>query len=370
MRAGGRTGTGFDRAGVLAELGRGREWSRRRATDEIRRTRLEEAVGIIDEDAALTEVVVLEDRLPVVHLRARHPQLGRLRHDVGAVMLRRPRVQDGFPLCAPFRATTERSEIRVIEQIGPFDHEQQALEHVRRIGVEADPSVPGRLDRGRFEIASHGGQGRTTRHVMGQIAESRRRDGIDLRDREIEMVALARSASEPDRAERRRRGIAGRGPVADATAALDGRLVGAPAIQDRSRFGLDRELGCRAISQGDRDEAAKQLANCSDLRRNRQARLQMRIGKLAEAEENASQAVKNGVGQVEPLATCVEVLFECGKLRRLVLGHHSSIEIAGYKGGNTRKCRVRAAGQALRGFPAWRRQRRDGEPAARSRFPP
>src|SRR5437762_709601 len=66
------------------------------------------------------------------------------------------------------------------------------------------------------------------------------------------MVALARSASEPDRAERRRRGIAGRGPVADATAALDGRLVGAPAIQDRSRFGLDRELGCRAISQGTR----------------------------------------------------------------------------------------------------------------------
>ena len=93
------------------------------------------------------------------------------------------------------RAAAERREIGVVEEIGALDHQQQTLEHVRGVGVETDPSVSRRLDRRRLEVAAHRRQRRPARHVMREVAERRRRDGIHLGDGEIEIVADARYAA-------------------------------------------------------------------------------------------------------------------------------------------------------------------------------
>ena len=71
--------------------------------------------------------------------------------------------------------TAERREVGVVEQVGPLDHEQEALEHLRGVRVEADETVLGLLDRRRLEATGRRGERRTAAEVVRQVGERRAR---------------------------------------------------------------------------------------------------------------------------------------------------------------------------------------------------
>ncbi|CAB5018423.1 unannotated protein [freshwater metagenome] len=213
----------------------------RRVIDDVGRTWLHEPTWVLDEDAAGSKVFVLQDVRPVEHGRHRDAQRARELDDLVDGVLPHPCGHDPGPFGPPC-ATTERGEVRVVEQIGPLDHQEEALEHLSGVRVEADKPVLGLLDRRRLEAARRRGARGPACEVGRQIGERRTGDRHDLVHREIDELTDAGATGAEQRGERGRCPIHPREVIGDAAPGVHRRLRRTTAIEDRTALSLHGEL--------------------------------------------------------------------------------------------------------------------------------
>ena len=128
-RAGGTVGAGRgasvplagDEPRAGAGRGAGGAWP---STSHGRRGARNVLVGVVDEHATSVDVVDLEHGLAVGHRGDRDAQLGGAAHDLVGRVLRREGVDHLVPLVPPAHAGAEAGPRRVLQQVGPFDEEQ------------------------------------------------------------------------------------------------------------------------------------------------------------------------------------------------------------------------------------------------------
>ena len=92
-----------------------------------------------------------------------------------------------------------------LAQIRPLDQDQEVAVLLVRVGVEADPAVQCRLDRGNLDVPSDPGDGRAAGQSVHQIEVRRAGDVHDLEQGEVDVLALARATRAQRRCDGRHR---------------------------------------------------------------------------------------------------------------------------------------------------------------------
>ena len=115
----------------------------------------------------------------------------------------------------------------VLDEVGPLDHEQEAVELRAGVGVEADVAVGGRLDRRRLEAAAgRAGVGPAAQRVH-EVGGGGAGGVRHLGDRDVDELARAASAHDAVRGQRGDRGVEPAHPLHGAPAHLHRCAVGA-----------------------------------------------------------------------------------------------------------------------------------------------
>ncbi len=235
---------------VLAELRDGLEGARSLAIHEIRRARLPEAARrILDEDAALLHVDVVEDGLSTADRSDGNSEQRGARDDLGRRVAGREGPHDRVPLVHPRHARPDLRPLGLCEQILALDQQQEVRELLVGVGVEADPAVEGRLDRRHLHRPRWRQQLGPTHQAVHEIHVGRRADVHDLAQREIDQLSLPRVLRPGDARQARDRGERAADPLGDAPAAHDRGLGLEAADGEGATVGLDREVAGRLLRE-------------------------------------------------------------------------------------------------------------------------
>ncbi len=198
-------------------------------------------------DAARHQVLVAPHRVAVVHRRHGDAQRRGALHELRRRVPRRVGVHDRVPLVEAPAAPECQGQLLVAEQVGPLDEEQEIPELLPGVGVEADPSVGGRLDRRRLQGARRRRQRRPAEEAVEEIEEGAAAERDRLEQGDVDMLAVPGAPSAPHR----RQSADGREgapePLRDAAARLEGLAFGAAANADGAGLRLQGELRPRPV---------------------------------------------------------------------------------------------------------------------------
>jgi len=132
------------------------------------------AQRVPDENASCAELLVIQNRLAIAYGCDRNAQRRGAFHDLGRGVLAGPCMDDLVPLAKSHDSANEQRQLRIFEQVGTVDENQEIPKLLAGVRAKTDVSVRGRLDRRCFQHARRRGQRGTSKQASEEIEEVRR----------------------------------------------------------------------------------------------------------------------------------------------------------------------------------------------------